>query len=273
MDLKMCYSAMVRQNLDYLEQRFGALVVREAFCNHSELLVAGTKGDAATEGEKGRIFPNAFTTVVASKPQGRYVLPMRYQLWPPNQTNDPQRLSLYNARLDRLQTPFWRPLFMARHGLIVIDCFYEWVKVGDLLKAGQISDAEIRSLLERKTLERKEKIDRSGKRYRLTQAEKLPFEERKVIISFSPSADGQTLLVPVLWAERQVNSGVKLRSFAVITKDPPAEVAAAGHHRCPVILSDAEAAHFLNCFDCDAKAMFNLLETAAAPTLVHRLAS
>lgn len=269
----MCYSAMVQQNLKSMEQRFGAIPVRESFSAHSALVAASAKGYQELDPERSRIFPNSFCAVMAQTATGLRIHPMRYQMWPSGFQEDPQKLSLYNARLDRLQSPFWGPMWMSHHGFILIEAFFEWVRVSDLLQAGKVSEQEIKVYFESKTLERKKKIELSGRPYRLTKAEKTPFEERKLIISFTPERRGEALLVPVLWAEHRLPDGVILRSFAVVTKEAPPEVARAGHHRCPVILEETQMEYFLNCFDASSKDMVSLLERAQPPTLIHHLAA
>ena len=269
----MCYSAMVQQNLKTMEQRFGAIPVRESFSAHSALVAASAKGYRELDPERSRIFPNSFCAVMARTSTGLQIYPMRYQMWPSSFQEDPQKLSLYNARLDRLQSPFWGGMWMSHHGFIPIEAFFEWVRVSDVLQAGQVQEQEIKMYFERKTTERKKKIESSGRPYRLTKAEKTPFAERKLIISFTPDERREALLVPVLWTEHRLPDGVILRSFAVVTKEAPPEVALAGHHRCPVILGETQMKNFLNCFDASSNDMVELLKRAQPPTLVHHLAA
>lgn len=61
---------------------------------------------------------------------GRNVIRMhRYQLRPRWAAKEPdRRINMFNARLDALEDrKSWEPLFMHRHGAIVLRGFYEWV--------------------------------------------------------------------------------------------------------------------------------------------------
>lgn len=59
-----------------------------------------------------------------------------------------------------------------------------------------------------------------------------PATGKAAIIRFSP-ADGSAMWVPCLY-DRWQGDGYHIDSFAVITDEPPSEIAAAGHDRCPV---------------------------------------
>jgi putative SOS response-associated peptidase YedK len=63
------------------------------------------------------------------------------------------------------------------------------------------------------------------------------------VLQFSPR-DRQDMLVPCLW-DKWEQGGHVLNSFALITDEPPAEVAAAGHDRCPVNLTREAAEAWL----------------------------
>ena len=61
---------------------------------------------------------------------------------------------------------------------------------------------------------------------------------KKQVKEFLPQ-DGRHLCAPVLfdyWCAP--DKSVDFYSFAVITNEPPAEIAAAGHNRCPIVLQD-----------------------------------
>lgn len=61
-------------------------------------------------------------------------------------------------------------------------------------------------------------------------------DDRKVEVSFNPDGyDG--MWAAALYEECQTEHGL-VRSFAMVTDDPPAEVALAGHDRCPVFLDE-----------------------------------
>jgi putative SOS response-associated peptidase YedK len=100
---------------------------------------------------------------------------------------------MFNARLDSLNVrPTWRSLLGRRHGIVLVEKFFEWVE-----------DAKT---------------------------------SKKKVISFSPTKQF-FMQVPVLW-DYWTDGQVHLKSFALITDDPPKEVLAAGHDRSPICLSD-----------------------------------
>ena len=62
---------------------------------------------------------------------------------------------------------------------------------------------------------------------------------KKKVISFHPR-DRDLMWSPVLWDEWRAPTGeLTIRSFAIITTDPPPEVSAMGHDRCPIFLAEA----------------------------------
>ena len=73
-----------------------------------------------------------------------------------------------------------------------------------------------------------------------------PSNKRKKVVSFKPDTD-RVIAAPVLWdwweSEDKIRS---FFSFAVITTDPPAQILAAGHDRCPVFLPENRFASWLN---------------------------
>jgi putative SOS response-associated peptidase YedK len=149
--------------------------------------------------------------VIVQTERGRLLTPMRYhcRLAGKPASVDRQLPGLYNARIDSLQK-WWAPVFGRRHALFVITGFRENVK-----------------------------------RHNTEQRELKPGEEpANVVLQFNP-ADGNDMLVPCVW-DRWERNGVVLNSFALITDDPPAEVAAAGHDRCPVNLTKSAADAWLS---------------------------
>jgi putative SOS response-associated peptidase YedK len=53
-------------------------------------------------------------------------------------------------------------------------------------------------------------------------------------VEFFP-LEGKPLWVPALWDEWCAPNGeYRIRSFAILTREPPAEIQAVGHDRCPV---------------------------------------
>jgi len=68
---------------------------------------------------------------------------------------------------------------------------------------------------------------------------------RKKVISFF-SEKNPEIYVPVLWDDWS-DGQTKLKSFALITDEPPPEVLSAGHDRCPIVLTLEGAKLWLSC--------------------------
>src|SRR6202044_743567 len=102
----------------------------------------------------------------------------------------------YNARRDNLEK-FWKAQFGVSHGIMVVSAFYENVS----------------------------KHNMQGRE--LAPGEK----EENVVLEFKPTPT-QDMLVACLWSHWQGGGEPDLLSFAAITDEPPAEVAAASHDRC-----------------------------------------
>ena len=64
-----------------------------------------------------------------------------------------------------------------------------------------------------------------------------------------------------------------LHSFALITDEPPDEVAAAGHDRCPVNLTKLAAEAWLTPHNFNRSAQFELLEQRQMPYYENVLAA
>ena len=70
-------------------------------------------------------------------------------------------------------------------------------------------------------------------------------EGKSVVLEFRPEPP-QTMLVACLWS-RWTKPGEKdLLSFAIITDDPPPEIAEAGHDRCPIAIKPENIDAWLN---------------------------
>jgi putative SOS response-associated peptidase YedK len=78
-----------------------------------------------------RIFPGYYAPVMIWEDGKRVIRPMRYQCRPAGKPvfYDAKFPGTYNARRDNLEG-FWKAQFGFTHGLMVINAFYEHVKVG-----------------------------------------------------------------------------------------------------------------------------------------------
>jgi len=152
--------------------------------------------------DDSRIFPMQYAGVIIRDARGYVLSPMRYHCRPQGKPAliDRRFDGLYCARRDSLEG-FWSGQFGKDHALAIIDTFYENVKLHDLehreLAAGE--------------------------------------QAKNIVLKFKPRPAGE-LLVACLWSHWTAPREPELRSFAVITDDPPPEIAAAGHNRCPINL-------------------------------------
>jgi len=181
----------------------------------NEVRIAGNKIEALSErltslrrtqliATDARIYPMQYAGVIIKDNDSYLLTPMRYHCRPVGKAAflDRKFPGLYNARRDSLGQ-FWRDLFGRYHALAVVDCFFENVKQHDM---------------EHRVLAPDEK-------------------EKNIVLQFTPTP-ARHMFVPCLWAPWTDATQPDLRSFAIITDDPPAEVAAAGHNRCPVNLKE-----------------------------------
>ena len=66
----------------------------------------------------------------------------------------------------------------------------------------------------------------------------VELDGEKTVLSFEPK-DQQMMWAPVLW-DRWTDGKKTIESFAIITTDPPPEVAMMGHDRCPIFLAESQ---------------------------------
>ncbi len=186
-----------------------------------------------------RIFPQWYAPVMIVEDGQRIIRPMRFLLRPAGvpASFDVTHDGSYNARRDNLRR-FWRKQFGHTHGLILVDRFYENVK-----------------------------------RHRLEQRELGPDEKpENVRLEFEPSPP-HLMLVPCIWSRWSAPGQKDLLSFAAITDEPPAEVAAAGHDRCLVPIKPENADVWLNPEGHSLDALDEILEDKEHPYYEHRMAA
>lgn len=191
------------------------------------------------EPRDSRIFPGHYAPVLVVE-DGQYVVrPMRYQCRiagkPANY--DIKFPGTYNARRDNLDG-FWKSLFGRTHGVMLVDVFYE-----------NVSKAKWEGTL----LESHE-------------------QDENVVLEFCPS-NGQLMLVACLWSRWSAPGVPDLLSFAAITDEPPAEVAAAGHDRCIVPIKPENVEAWLHPDALNRGALDAILEDRDRPYYEHRLAA
>jgi putative SOS response-associated peptidase YedK len=190
-------------------------------------------------GEDSRIFPGWYAPVMVMENGRRVIKPMRYQCRPQGKPafNDVKFPGTYNARRDSLGS-YWKDLFGYSHGLIIADAFYENVS---------------RHVMEGRELASGEK-------------------EENVILEFRPKTH-DLMLVACLWSHWQGAGEPELLSFAAITDEPPAEVAAAGHDRCIIPIKAENVDEWLNPDPKNLERQYSILDDRERPYYEHRLAA
>lgn len=156
-----------------------------------------------------RFYPGTFVPVMVMEGGQRVFKPMRYHCRPARMpaSFDMQYPGCYNARRDSLKG-FWQEEYGHHHGVVILNAFYEILP---------------QHLVEGRALEPEEKL-------------------KKVLVEFKPDT-GQDLLAACIWSRWSAPGKPDLLSFALITEDPPPEIAAVGHDRCiiPIRPEDLDA--------------------------------
>jgi putative SOS response-associated peptidase YedK len=186
-----------------------------------------------------RIFPQHYAPVLVVENGLRVVKPMRYgcRIAGKPANYDIKFPGTYNARRDNLER-FWKPCFGYTHGIMIVEVFYE-----------NVSKAKM-----------------EGRE--LAEGEK----DQNVVLEFRPDT-GDQMLVACLWSKWTAPGEPDLLSFAAITDEPPAEVAAAGHDRCIIPIKEEHVGAWLNPDPNDLASLYAILEDKERPYYEHRLAA
>jgi putative SOS response-associated peptidase YedK len=189
--------------------------------------------------EDSRIFPLHYAPVMIFENGRRTIKPMRYgcRIAGKPADHDAKFPGTYNARRDNLEG-FWKGVFGASHGVVVMSAFYENVD---------------RHRAEGRALAEHEKVS-------------------NVVLEFKPDS-GQEMLVACLWSRWSAPGEKDLLSFAAITDEPPPEVAKAGHDRCVIPIRPESIDAWLQPDAADLSAQYRILEDRADVFYEHRLAA
>ena len=165
----------------------------------------------ALEPDDSRIFPFWYAPVLVREAGQTVIKPMRYHCRANGlpASIDRRYPGLYNARRDNLEG-YWKHLFGHRHAVVLVSSFFENVALHDFEK---------RAL-------------REGE------------QARNLVLHFNPRP-ARVMLVTCLWDCWQSPGQPDLYSFAAITDDPPPEVAATGHNRCVIPLTETNLLRWL----------------------------
>ncbi len=186
-----------------------------------------------------QIFPGNYAPVMVVQDGERVVKPMRFRCRPAGKpaAYDKQYPGTYNARRDNLEG-FWQGQFGRHHGVLIATAFFENVS-----------------------------------RHRLEGRPLSPDEKpQNVRLEFKPDTGGEMLLA-CLWSHWSKDGEPELDSFALITDEPPPEVAAAGHDRCPIPLKRENVDTWLNPDPADLAASYAVLDDRERPYYEHKLAA
>ena len=186
-----------------------------------------------------RIFPFWYAPLIVMETGKRVIKPMRYHCRPNGKpaSYDKRYDGLYNARRDNLEG-FWKELFGVRHGVLVATSFFENVS---------------RHAFEKRELEPGEK-------------------PQNIVLHFNPQT-GQDMMLACMWDHWSANGEPDLYSFTAITDEPPEEVAAAGHDRCVIPLTEANLDAWLNPAGLETSELYQLLDDRSRPYYEHELAA
>jgi putative SOS response-associated peptidase YedK len=186
-----------------------------------------------------RIFPFWYAPLIVMENGKCVIKPMRYHCRPNGKpaSYDKRYDGLYNARRDNLEG-FWKGLFGHHHGILVVSSFFENVS---------------RHAFEKRELASGEKVE-------------------NLVLHFNPQA-GQDMMLACMWDYWSSNGEPDLYSFTAITDEPPAEVAAAGHDRCVIPLTEVNIDAWLNPAGRPPSELYQLLDDRSRPYYEHELAA
>jgi putative SOS response-associated peptidase YedK len=186
-----------------------------------------------------RIFPFWYAPVMVIENGERVVKPMRYHCRMSGKpaSYDHRYPGLYNARRDNLEK-YWKNVFGHRHAVTIVSSFFENVA---------LHDYEQRAL-------------RPGE------------AESNLVLHFNPSPPADMLLACV-WDHWSGKGEEPFDSFALITDEPPPEVAATGHNRCPIPLKATNIDPWLTPENRDIATLQHLLDDRERPYYEHRKAA
>lgn len=189
------------------------------------------------EPNDSRIFLFWYVPVLVAEGEEFVIKPMRYHCRPNGKpaSIDKRYPGLYNARRDSLEQ-FWKGSFGTRHAVVILSSFYENVA-----------------------------------QHRFEQRALRPGEkDATVILQYEPRPAAE-MYVACIWDCWQSPGEPDLNSFAVITDDPPPEIAATGHDRCPIPLKAKNIESWLKPQGKSKDALYQLLDDRECPHYEHRL--
>ena len=186
-----------------------------------------------------RIFPMTYAPIAVNDNGNLWIQPMRYgcRLQGKPANYDRRFPGTYNARRDNLNG-FWSQAYGSRHGVMIVESFYENVPV---------------HLYEGRDLEPGE-------------------EEKNMVLHFQPQP-AQPMFVACLWSPWTGKDEPDLNSFAAITDEPPPEIEATGHQRCVIALKEENLREWLAPQTVSKDRLEEILSDSAERYFEHRVAA
>lgn len=189
--------------------------------------------------EDARIFPMMYAPLLVTENGKTIIRPMRYTCRLSGKPADYDRRfpGTYNARRDSLDD-YWTPVFGRNHAVMVISGFYENVPL---------------HLYEHRELAVGEK-------------------EKNLVLEFDPQPS-RDMLVACVWDRWSRADSPDLYSFAAITDEPTAEVAATGHQRTIITLQEQYLPEWLSPAQVSKARLDEILSEKETPYYVHQIAA
>jgi putative SOS response-associated peptidase YedK len=189
--------------------------------------------------EDTRIFPMMHAPVLIREVHRTIIRPMRYacRLAGKPSNYDFKYPGTYNARRDNL-SGFWNKVYGRNHAVMVISGFYENVA---------------QHLYEQRELD-------------------LGEEQKNLVLQFTPRPATE-MLVACVWDRWAEPGAPDLNSFAAITDEPPAEIAATGHQRCVIALQEQNIVEWLDPISLPKARLEEILSAKESPFYEHQIAA
>lgn len=191
---------------------------------------------------EAKIYPHHyFSMLYLNEKNEKCVMPFRYLMRPHDkgESFDREFHGCYNARFDNLtRVAWWKDSLEKRHGVMIVEKFYENVGREDYLKSHKgPKDIEL----------------------------KVKFE-----ICFEPKAT-EYIVIPTIWDKWQKKGQSPLYSAALITDEPEPEVAATGHDRTPIFLREEMVDEWLFSSGRSTSEVKEILQQRERPYYRHRI--
>ncbi|OUR95302.1 hypothetical protein A9Q84_15800 [Halobacteriovorax marinus] len=221
----MCFSVQVERDLRKLSKLLNAKIDAQAFDKFLKSKEQDPQSFKAPDVEN-RIYPNYYAPVVILENGIRTITPMRYQLLPSFcKETKYTRINEKTGRKNLVKS------YNAR--LDALESRHAWK--GNFLNHHVL--IPFRKFYE--YIPRKSKVE---------------------VAAFYQEGEELMLAAGLFDRWQSVDGSETLNSFAIITDDPPREVLAAGHDRCPILLKNENIDTWLDSQKLDSETAYNILK-------------